>query len=149
MSKLISLYICHIYVYIKVFSFFKQIQFCKKAMIFQKYHFRTIYESLIETREIVNHKHEKVKEVVHLVSMNAPQRNVSFRKPEGAHAPIYSSSILRSIPTALSLLFLLFFPWRAIYSVQLCTCPLVARKKGHFTRYHSLPWWIPPRSGRT
>jgi len=109
------------------------------------------YENFIESRTTVNHKHEKVKEEVYLVSTNAPQRNISFRKPKGAHARIYSSSVLRSIPAALSLLFLLFF---------FLTCsrecvpmhmpdPLAARKKGHFTRYHSLPWWIPPCSGRT
>lgn len=68
---------------------------------------------------MVNHKYEKVKDKIYLVSTNAPQRRISFRKPEGAHARIYSSSVLRSVHAVLSLLFLLFFSRRVAESVYL------------------------------
>jgi len=67
MSKLIILYICYICVYIKNFLFLNKYNFAIKATIFQKYHFRMIYESLTETCAIVNHKHEKVKEEVYIL----------------------------------------------------------------------------------
>lgn len=139
----VYIYTC---VYIKafyVFFFFQnKYNFAIKIIVpFDEYHFREIRKSQ-GTRATVNHKHEKVKDEIYLVSTDAPQRNISFRKFEAAYAYLFVV-VFASIRTrrVITLIFIIFFLTYSGESVYLCIYRTLqpARKKGHFTRYHSLP----------
>lgn len=56
-------------------------------------------------------------------------------------------------PRVIALIFIIFFSSACAESGERVATrapgPFAARKKGHFTRYHSLPWWISLRGGTT